>query len=97
MGRTPVAQLIFHWILEEEMRAQMPRECEEHLEAWPRGYSLGRMGLGGCGGWAPQIETWVVERVVPTAEEPLRNERDKLTHSEDDSGPRSPADPSRAQ
>lgn len=79
------------------MRAQMPSECQEHLEAWPRGYNLGRMGLGECVGWAPQNETWAVGCLVPTAEEPLRNQGDKLTHSEDDSGPRSPADPVHAQ
>lgn len=75
----------------------MPSECEKCLKAWPSGYSLGRMGLEELGGWASQNEPWVVGCLVPTAEEALRNQVDKLTHSGDASEFLSSAAPTQAQ
>lgn len=97
VGRMPVAQLMFHWVLKGEMRAWMPSGCEEHLQAWPSGHSLRRMGLEELGLWASRNEPRAVGCLVPPAEEVLRNQGDKLTHSEDANGPLSPAAPMPAQ
>lgn len=69
LGLTPAAQPISPRVPQGQLRACAHSKREECLQVWPNGHSLGKTGLEGPGGWAPQNEPRVGGYLVPPAED----------------------------